>query len=103
MLDFEDISVFFQDGEFARPVLIEASGETITAIFDNGHNDFATGMGLNGSDTSPKLIVKAADAANLTAGMNGTVVVIESIRYQVVDKEPDITKQTYIFPLQKIS
>lgn len=84
----EDLSVFFNVGEFADEVTIVATGRKIPAIFDEQFFDPETGEAyLEGA--KPYLTCKASDlGADLVKGKKVTV---KGNQYTVLQPQPEGT------------
>jgi hypothetical protein len=84
----EDLSVFFNVGEFADEVLVVASSRKFPAIFDEQFFDPETGEAyLEGA--KPYLTCKVSDlGADL---VKGKAVEVKGIRYTVLQPQPEGT------------
>lgn len=82
----EDISAFLRTDEFAVTATIGAA--LVPGIFYNGYQ---TGLAGTMETTGPTFMGATAD---LSAAVEGTSLVINSVTYKVVDNQPDGTGMT---------
>jgi hypothetical protein len=83
----EDLSVFFNNADFADTVTVIATGRTFQGIFDAAYFDPEVGAAVVDS-TDPRITCKTSDLANVERGRQ---ISIKGATYSVVSVQPDGT------------